>query len=359
VWNRAHYEICPLRGADLIQKDSDLADLLERATPDLLLVLGPWPTDLECVDTPRTTVSAFDEHPLAADVVVLRGDFDAAMKHVCSVEGLSSPPRMSQRIMEALRDENMDTQRLSHIIAATPELTATILREANSPLLGLSRQVKDVASAVVTLGYRRVAEIALSSCIIGMFAHSDVTQRMWRHRLLVAAVTARLARQLRYPPLFNQQIYVAGVLHDVGRSVLHQTSPELYGTIYATEVSETTAYRWWVDELGFHPGDVGAALARQWNLPDEVEATARYHHAPAALDLGIIDGAYLISTWLVMAAKVVADGLQHGMERERVVSGLRPLCETPSVPPRCSEALGPLVEADYQQLRDTLGRRED
>ena len=62
--------------------------------------------------------------------------------------------------------EKMDVNRVVDWIGKDKSLTVQCLHLANSPLFSHARTIDSVRTAVVSLGMRRVREIALSCCIL-------------------------------------------------------------------------------------------------------------------------------------------------------------------------------------------------
>jgi putative nucleotidyltransferase with HDIG domain len=83
----------------------------------------------------------------------------------------------------------------------------------------------------------------------------------------------------------GEEASVAGLLHDVGKTVLSSVVPE--ATAEAVSVARSRHIPVWQAEvhvIGFHHGHVGAALLRAWGLPDLVADAVAFHHEPDLID---------------------------------------------------------------------------
>lgn len=69
------------------------------------------------------------------------------------------------KIQQICCDENSSLSDLTNIIEKDPMLTANILRSANSPLYGFSREITDIKRSVTLFGMATIRGFALSSVI--------------------------------------------------------------------------------------------------------------------------------------------------------------------------------------------------
>ena len=82
--------------------------------------------------------------------------------------------------------------------------------------------------------------------------------------------------------LSEERLFVAGLLHDVGKLVLYRQIP--FSAREAMEMSMTKQIPVWQAErelLGFDHAQVGALLLREWKIGGPLETMVRFHHNPA------------------------------------------------------------------------------
>ena len=198
------------------------------------------------------------------------------------VRGLPPLPAAVQRLCEMADDPDARLREMADIILADQNLTARILRVANSAFYGLSGRIATVNQAIVLLGFHAIRNMALSLSLIqvrvkaGSRAAIDPMD-LWRHSLATACAARRVAVGLgmRDP----EEAFVAGLLHDIGKIVLSEFLPEEYESLLARvasgEGSLTALER---DLFQLDHARVGRELCGHWKLPRTLSEVVAGHH---------------------------------------------------------------------------------
>ncbi len=239
---------------------------------------------------------------------------------VAKTTDLPSMPAAAVLVMQETNKSTANAQSVARALSTDQALTARVLRLANSAYYGLARQVNELNEAVVILGMRSVKNLAMVAASYPWMSrplsgYALEPEAMWKHATGVAVgaqLTARLSRKCSEDAAFT-----AGLLHNLGKVAV---SVWLDGKIAAVrlyaaknDLSFEEAER---AIFGFDHCQVGAFLARQWNLPEEIVAACRYHHNPTILPAdapqAIVDcvhiGDYLTCA---MGFGLGGDGLQY------------------------------------------------
>lgn len=216
---------------------------------------------------------------------------------VKGVEQLVSLPEVYALAKEKLNDAYADAREIGAIISKDTNLSAQLLRLANSAAYGYSGKVDTVSRAVALVGLRQVESLVLTCVAMETFtrlspSHINVA-KFWRHSMFTAVVSRILARECRV--LHAERLFVAGLLHDIGSLILYHHAPELAEKIL--EAPNPVEER---EALGFDHAEVGKALAEQWRLPPALCAAIEYHHEPTrcadfALEVAIVHVANMMS----------------------------------------------------------------
>jgi len=101
--------------------------------------------------------------------------------------------------------------------------------------------------------------------------------RLWMHSFNVARLCERLSRLKT--GIDKDAIYLAGLMHDVGKTVINNAMPELYIQIYEKMYKEKrTLIEIENEVLGFNHTTIGNLIAKKWKLPEKLEMIITYHH---------------------------------------------------------------------------------
>lgn len=194
-------------------------------------------------------------------------------------------PAIAARVLEIVNDPDMDVADLVSIIEKDQGLTAKILRVSNSALYGLARRISTVKDAVVTLGLNNIRNqvLALSAYSLMQGAASGyalAAGSLWDHSLCTGLCAERLAGILDHKSV-SDEVFIGGLLHDIGKSVLSYYVAARFGNILerVDKLNQTFAEAERA-ELGFDHAEVGARLALRWNLPGALVEMIGDHHRP-------------------------------------------------------------------------------
>ena len=191
-------------------------------------------------------------------------------------------PQVAAQVLRLSADSETSADELQRLIRADQALTAQTLRIANSAMFGMVREVSTLTQATMTLGFSTTRSVVLAASVKSLFNRgpAGIQERLlWEHALVVGLTGSAIGRALGYHPA--EEVFLAGLMHDLGKSVLLLKFPERYGTLLKRiydEGGDATALEREAFDLD-HPL-VGEALVRSWHLSHGIEATLRWHHSP-------------------------------------------------------------------------------
>ena len=206
------------------------------------------------------------------------------LQRIKNCKTLPAIPALPLQVLQMCRDENANANKVGEVISKDPSFVAKLLNVANSGFYGGSRhKVTTVTQAVTLLGMNSIATLAFCFSLYrdlrkkggGAFDHTH----FW-HRCILASLAAKLlAKHVR---AFNEEeIFLAGLLQDLGVLVMSEALGAEYGTLYQKAnqdhqvLAELEQDRWKTDHC-----EIGAWLAETWELPEVLREAVRGSHDP-------------------------------------------------------------------------------
>ncbi len=192
-------------------------------------------------------------------------------------------PATANRAIQMLGDPGVNIQQLGQVLSRDQVIASQILRHANSAYYGGASACTTVADGIVRIGLRQLKSVlygvAASGVLVGRLAGYQLKQgELFRHSMVVAAATRRLAAMLRYPD--PEEAYTAGLLHDIGKLLLDKyVEPHYRGMAAEVERGRSLIE---VEEqfVGTDHATIGGLVADLWSLPKSLEESIRFHHVP-------------------------------------------------------------------------------
>jgi HD-like signal output (HDOD) protein len=202
---------------------------------------------------------------------------------LASLGELATLPEVTAKIIAVVEDPNGTARQLEEVIKRDPTLSARVLKVINSAFYGLPGQVDDLNRAIVLLGRSGITNIAIAVSLSHMFKDTNNQQiigasALWRHSLAVAVVAKKMA-VLAHCPAAPDQIFMAGLIHDLGLIMEWQALPaELAAVCHQWVAGEGDFLQLEREIIGATHQDFGYALTAAWRFPDRLRAAVGQHH---------------------------------------------------------------------------------
>jgi diguanylate cyclase (GGDEF)-like protein len=219
----------------------------------------------------------------AESKVAVRIDRDQVREQVSKCKALPTLPGVAAELVKQFRETELNLEETSRIIQRDPALTATVLRFVNSPSYGLMREIKSLNHAVALLGLNAVRAIALSFSLVRGLRSSDNGgfdyTRFWQRAILTGIGARAIGMARNVSELDN--LFLAGLLQDIGMLVFKELLPEAYGNICCQAGGDhTRLFELEKEILGTDHAEVGSWLAEMWHLPELYVMQIRGSHNP-------------------------------------------------------------------------------
>ncbi len=205
----------------------------------------------------------------------MAGDGESLFAKIKSSKRLPSPPGTAMRVLELCQRDDVDIGEIAGVIMSDAALTSRLLKYANSPMAGLSRQVTDIQQAGMLLGLRTVKLTALGFSLAGTGKAPKCPgfslKGFWASSFLRAVIAKRVAKKpLTVDP---DEAFTAALLAGLGQLTLAHALKDEYSRILGLHRKSRTGLAL-VDiereQLGSDHVDIGVRLLRDWQLPDQL-----------------------------------------------------------------------------------------
>jgi len=256
-------------------------------------------------------------------------------RRIEQVGELPTLPHVVQKLASMIGRPNVSAEEIGALIEKDQVLSAKVLRLANSPFYGFPSRIASVAHAVVVLGLSVVKGLTLCATAFDMMKNAGMND-LWRHSLGVAITAHILGAKagMKNP----EEVFVGGLLHDIGKVVLYVKWPDIGQQITAATKDSSRSLMEAEQELfAVTHADVGGWLATAWHLPTSLREPILHHHIPSAAQDA------KLQTAIVHVADVLVKGLACGNPGDDLV-------------PPLSRQAWDLVGLDAQSLAQSLAQ---
>ena len=215
---------------------------------------------------------------------------------VADVKGLVTPPHVFLKVTELMRSTDSNAKDFESVIGVDPNLSARLLRIANSSFYSFASKVDTVSRAVAVIGMRDLYSLVTAVSAVKSF--SKITNDLvsmdtfWRHSIMTGLIARNLAKRCKV--LHSERLFVAGLLHDIGSLVLFNRLPELSRDLMLiSQGDEVLLHQAEWETLGFNHAHVAAQLLQTWQLPVTLSTAIAAHHDPASIEGDRLDAAII------------------------------------------------------------------
>ncbi len=206
---------------------------------------------------------------------------------VGSTVSIPTIPATLLALEEVCANPDSDADDIAAVIEHDPAVAAKVLRLVNSSIYSLSSAVNSISVACTMVGRRVLHNIVLQATVLETFstdaaADFDIN-RLWDHSFKSAVAMQRLVSKSSLTiGLSRDDAYTCGLMHDVGKVLLHQSEPEQFAeAMKLAKEQDIPLARAEHATFGFTHADVGGMLADRWKLSDELQAAIWFHHSPS------------------------------------------------------------------------------
>jgi putative nucleotidyltransferase with HDIG domain len=224
---------------------------------------------------------------------------------------LPTLPSVFFTVSKMLSDPRTSAIDVGQVITNDQVIASKILTVANSAFYGLTGKVNTVTHAVAILGFSSTKNIVLTTSVLSSLnlnipIKGFSPSAFWKHSIAVGALAKLIAKEIN--PQKQEEVFVAGLLHDIGKLALAICAPENFAECVNYAMNKNCLFLEAEQELlGVTHSDIAVWINNKWNLPMEFVTVLTNHHKNIEES-----GEFAELVAIVKLADVLARGLQLG-----------------------------------------------
>lgn len=205
------------------------------------------------------------------------------LRSVIASTELPTLPSVATRLITMTAREDTTLADIAALVSQDVALSAKILKVANSAFYSFPQQIGSIKQAVSILGINAVRSLVLSFSFLTMKRGKHKTtfnfEKFWE-RSLASGVAAKLVLE-KVKDANTEEIFICGLLQNLGELILARTLPEQYDEILQiVEEQKRDMTEVELEKLGVHHAEIGYHVAKHWGFPETLLLPIIHHHAP-------------------------------------------------------------------------------
>ncbi len=209
-------------------------------------------------------------------------DKDYIHRRLSGITMLPTFPGIVSQVLGIIEDPMSSASDLARHM--DPSMVGEVLRIANTAYFGTRnfRNISTVEHAIAVIGFEHLSYTLLQMPFLTMVNGGDTgfdRQEFIRHSILCGVASKALS--LAMGSADPGQVYLSGIMHDVGIIVIYRYFKnewqQILDVINEEGVSRLDAE---LAVLGVDHGYIGANLLELWNIPKAITEGVMFHHHP-------------------------------------------------------------------------------
>lgn len=240
---------------------------------------------------------------------------DEILDRVAAIQPL---PDTVMKLINVVNDPKSTIDDIIEVIRYDQAVTTQMLRICNSAYFAVSREIDSLNDAIRMLGTIKILQLVMAVHSNSLLAKQQSGYGLepgilWKHSVGVAITATWFAERLHYPN--SNLAFTAGLLHDVGKTILNEYVGREFAEIVRRVSDENLSFSEAEHAvLGFSHEEIGAKVAEKWQVPEHITLCIRYHHEPKELTPPdpLVDAVYLANcVCLLLGIGLGSDGLSY------------------------------------------------
>jgi diguanylate cyclase (GGDEF)-like protein len=202
---------------------------------------------------------------------------------VLSSDELPTLPTVASEIITLTAREDTTLSDIANLVSKDTALSVKILKVSNSAFYSFAQQISSINQAVSILGINAVRSLVLSFSFLSMKGGKKKVhfnfEKFWKNSL-ASAVASKLILE-RVEGADTEEIFICGLLQNLGELIVARTFPEEYeGVLAKISEGQYDALNAEEDTFGTSHPTIGFEVAKNWGFPEVLLLPILYHHDP-------------------------------------------------------------------------------
>ncbi len=232
---------------------------------------------LECEIKPILNIHTFIDEPENEQAQGI--DIQAAINSVKPI------PQIALKVIRMINSNVISMTTIAEEIRKDQIIAAKVLQLSNSAYVNPGKTIDSIDKALILLGEKRILLLTLSVFTEMFYQQADqgyslIKGGLFRHSTEVSFISEKLA--LYTDKADADAAFTAGLLHDIGKTVLDQAMATDYPLFYRKMMGNSGANLIEIEKemFGFNHNETGAKLSEKWALPAGLSEAISVHHTP-------------------------------------------------------------------------------
>ena len=238
---------------------------------------------------------------------------------------LPTPKGVALEVINLTQRENVSNQEIARLIGTDPALSARVIQAANVLRDNSAKPFATIADAVTVLGVRSLRQLVLGIAMIADYRNGPCRQfnylNYWVKALLTGIAAKHLAQRARLAAA--EEIFVLGLLGNIGQLALATVYPEKYGEILERGQTLAELYRQEHDQFGCDQAELSEAMLADMHFPKMFQELAHDFRQPEVSKMVQGSKQWQLLHLLHVAALLADACLASNLERAPLVAKLR------------------------------------
>ena len=193
---------------------------------------------------------------------------------------LGVQPHVLASIVNLSDGSDMSFAQLDRLVKSDQNMAALILKAANSSLYSRGNEIRTLQHAISMLGFQIVRSLAMAAASKTLFQAGNYTRFkkfVWEHSIVTAMIARELAQKLDMKD-HQEEAFIAGLLHDIGKVIMNVLDRKKYIQVIDMATTQNIAFADAETKLfGYNHLDLGGMAVTEWKLPGIYKTILSYH----------------------------------------------------------------------------------